>query len=93
MSTFHVDAIEIPQGNKAASPGQSVCCDSQVGVLTGVPLVKNSPRAPLGPSDVLIDGMPFSGMAMDRQKSAPASNEICQGQFTSPHKIKHSYFS
>jgi hypothetical protein len=41
----------------------------------------------------LIDGMPFSGMAMDRQKSAPASNEICQGQFTSPHKIKHSYFS
>jgi len=48
----------------------------QGGSLTGVPLVKNSPRAPLGPSVVLIDGMPLSGIAIDRQKSAPASNEI-----------------
>ena len=51
--------------------------------LTGVPLVKNSPRAPLGPSDVLIDGMPFSGMATVRQKSAPASSEIWNGQLDS----------
>lgn len=50
--------------------------------LTGVPFVKNSPRAPLGPSDVLIDGMPFSGMAFVRQKSAPASSEICNDQPT-----------
>jgi hypothetical protein len=42
--------------------------------------VKNSPRAPLGPSDVLIEGMPFSGIALDRQKSAPASNEIYSDQ-------------
>jgi hypothetical protein len=42
--------------------------------------VKNSPRAPLGPSVVLIEGMPFSGIAMDLQKSAPASNEICRSQ-------------
>lgn len=41
-----------------------------------MPLVKNSPRAPLGPSEVLIDGTPFSGIAIDRQKSAPASSEI-----------------
>lgn len=49
-------------------------------LLTGVPFVKNSPRAPLGPSVVLIDGMPFSGIAVVRQKSAPASKEIyaCQ---------------
>lgn len=47
-----------------------------------MPLVKNSPRAPLGPSDVLIEGIPFSGIAFVRQKSAPASNEICKGQLT-----------
>lgn len=51
------------------------------GLLTGVPFVKNSPRAPLGPSVVFIEGTPFSGMAIDRQKSAPASNEICRCQF------------
>lgn len=56
----------------------------QGGALTGVPLVKNSPRAPLGPSEVLIEGMPFSGIAIDRQKSAPASNEICSGQLIKP---------
>jgi hypothetical protein len=72
--------MEIPQGNKAAflvNWCQMLCrCE----LLTGVPLVKNSPRAPLGPSDVLIEGMPFSGIAFDRQKSAPASNDTCPGQ-------------
>jgi hypothetical protein len=44
--------------------------------LTGVPFVKNSPRAPLGPSVVFMEGIPFSGIAIVRQKSAPASNDI-----------------
>jgi hypothetical protein len=44
--------------------------------LTGVPFVKNSPRAPLGPSVVFMEGIPFSGIAIVRQKSAPASSDI-----------------
>ena len=44
--------------------------------LTGVPFVKNSPRAPLGPSVVFMEGIPFSGIAIVRQKSAPASKYI-----------------
>jgi hypothetical protein len=44
--------------------------------LTLVPFLKNCPRAPLGPSVVLIDGIPCSGIATVRQKSDPASKEI-----------------
>ena len=51
--------------------------------------MKNSPRAPLGPSDVLIEGIPFSRIAIDRQKSAPASNEICSSEFTEPQSCFH----
>jgi hypothetical protein len=31
--------------------------------LTRVPALKIAPRAPFGPSDVLMLGMPFGGMA------------------------------
>jgi len=44
-------------------------------LLTGVPFVKNSPRAPLGPSVVLTEGMPLLEIGIDLQKSAPASSE------------------
>ena len=47
--------------------------------LTGVPLVKNSPRAPFGPSVVLIEGMFLLVMGIERQKSAPARSETCGG--------------
>jgi hypothetical protein len=68
--------MEMPQGNSAACGSQPLRFLCQVNPLTGVPFVKNSPRAPLGPSDVLIDGIPLPGIGMVRQKSAPASNEI-----------------
>jgi hypothetical protein len=45
-------------------------------LLTGVPLVKNSPLAPFGPSVVLIEGIPLLGIGIDRQKSAPANKDI-----------------
>ena len=47
-------------------------------LLTGVPLSKSSPRAPAGPSVVLIEGTPCCGRATVRQKSAPDSKDICQ---------------
>ena len=84
MSKFHVEAMEIPHGNSAAYHSQSGATSS-LGLfreLTGVPFVKNSPRAPLGPSVVFIDGVPFSGMGMVRQKSAPANNDIYGCQLT-----------
>jgi hypothetical protein len=34
--------------------------------------------------------MPFSGIAMDLQKSAPASNEICWSQIPSIFHLSHS---
>jgi hypothetical protein len=78
MSKFHVEAMEIPHGNSAACHSES-SCDTWHSIevqLTGVPFVKNSPRAPLGPSVVFMEGIPFSGIAIVRQKSAPASNDI-----------------
>ena len=59
-SLFHVAASEIPQGNKAAL----------------VPPTKILPRAPFGPSVVLADGIPFSGIAFVRQKSQAVRSEI-----------------
>lgn len=47
-------------------------------ILTFVPPTKIPPRAPLGPSVVLIDGMPFSGMAFVLQKSAAVRRETCK---------------
>jgi hypothetical protein len=38
--------------------------------LTCVPALKIAPRAPFGPSDVLMLGMPFDGMATVLQWSA-----------------------
>jgi hypothetical protein len=46
-------------------------------ILTGVPFLKNAPRAPLGPSVVFMEGIPFSGIATVLQKSAAASKDIC----------------
>lgn len=42
---------------------------------TFVPALKMAPRAPLGPSEVLNAGTPFSGMAFDLQKSAAVKSE------------------
>lgn len=47
-------------------------------LLTGVPFVKNSPRAPFGPSVVFMDGIPLLGIGIVLQKSAPAKSEICK---------------
>lgn len=43
--------------------------------LTFVPALNMAPRAPLGPSEVLNAGMPFSGIAFDLQKSAAVRSE------------------
>lgn len=45
-------------------------------IVTFVPLEKNCPLAPLGPSVVLILGT-FPGISKVRQKSFPASSETC----------------
>jgi len=47
-------------------------------VLTFVPPTKIPPRAPFGPSVVLIEGMPFSGIAFVLQKSAAVRRETCK---------------
>ena len=49
---------------------------------TGVPSLKKAPLAPFGPSVVLIEGMPFEGIATVRQKSCAVSRETfdCQSR-------------
>jgi hypothetical protein len=44
---------------------------------TLVPPTKMPPRAPLGPSVVLMAGIPLSGIAFVLQKSAAVSSETC----------------
>jgi hypothetical protein len=53
------------------------CCKIEIWDITGVPFLKNCPRAPLGPSVVLIDGMPRCGRGTVLQKSAPANSDTC----------------
>ena len=83
---FQVAARETPHGKRAAYSQGSFSMGVQVrGYVaerdyhTGVPFLKKAPRAPLGPSEVLIEGIPFEGMATVLQKSAPASREIYHG--------------
>ena len=64
-SRSHVAARETPQGNRAA----------------GVPSVKRAPRAPLGPSVVLMEGIDRLGIAVVLQKSWPARRATCWGQY------------
>ena len=44
---------------------------------TLVPPTKMPPLAPLGPSEVLMAGMPLSGMDFVLQKSAAVSRDTC----------------
>ena len=52
--------------------------------LTGVPSLKNAPRAPFGPSVVFNDGIPLDDIGTVLQKSEPASKETYFGQHRSP---------
>lgn len=72
---FHVAASEIPQGKSAAYIFSILVSDNGQDP-TLVPPTKIPPLAPFGPSEVLIAGIPFSGMAFVLQKSAAVSKEI-----------------
>lgn len=56
--------------------------------LTFVPALKNSPRAPFGPSLVLIEGMPFEGIETVLHISAALRREtftlLIRGNQSSP---------
>lgn len=70
---------------------------------TLVPPTKIPPRAPFGPSVVLMAGIPFSGMAFVLQKSAAVSKETWEvsrgsskrstGQQTFSFKLRFANFS
>jgi hypothetical protein len=60
----HVAASDTPHGKRAAYISMSVDQQRQkFNNLTRVPALKIAPRAPFGPSDVLMLGMPFDGIA------------------------------
>ena len=75
-SRFQDAAREIPHGNKAAYVFSVLMKMIMVPLkLTGVPSLKKAPLAPLGPSVVLIEGIPFEGMVDVLQKSWAASRD------------------
>lgn len=79
-SRFHVAANETPHGKSAAfGDVRANLLPVRVSArkLTGVPFLKYCPRAPFGPSVVLIDGIPRWGRGTVLQKSAPANRDTC----------------
>lgn len=74
-SRFQVAARDMPQGKSAACDCQWTVSPIQTNFPTGVPSLKRAPLAPLGPSDVLIEGIPFEGIGTVLQKSLPARRE------------------
>lgn len=84
MPTYFLEQVQVPRRCHGYAAWEQCCLIRSAArsllsdriLLTGVPLVKNSPLAPFGPSVVLIDGMSLLGIGIDRQKSTPASNDI-----------------
>jgi hypothetical protein len=59
-----VAARDTPHGKRAAYKSLSIDQQQQeLSVLTRVPALKIAPRAPFGPSEVLMLGMSFDGIA------------------------------